>query len=164
MSSKSWPLSGACWLLRSERHSIKGTGKALSCIPSCSGCSNSSSEPHGQFSGGPRSATECWVYVCVHVSVSPIQQCRVWEVLGGTYDPATEHKRTEPVDKRGVCSRHFISSELPEAKHWPEKCSGLVCKPCVSIPWRRWNPTTDVRYLVLCHLHMEIIIVLSTSQ
>lgn len=28
-----------------------------------------------------------------------------------------------------ICSRHFISSELPEAKHWLEKCSGL----CVNL-------------------------------
>lgn len=118
-----------------------------------------------------RWAQEChWVLglsvcTCVCLTHPAVQSMRS---TGRNLWPSyrTQRNRTSRQARciNSICSRHFISSELPEAKHWPEKCSGLVCKPCVSIPWRRWNPTTDARYLVLCHLHMEIIIVLSTSQ
>lgn len=166
-------LTGAYWVLRSGRHSIKGTGKVLSCIPSCSDCCNSSSEPHWQISGGLRRATECWVYLCVHVSVSFIRQCRVWEVPGEkALDPQelrTQLQNTKNRTSRqaqcinSTCSGHFISGELPEAKHWLSSVFEGP-KKCVSVPWRKWNPTTHARYLVLCHLHTEIIIVLSTSH
>lgn len=121
-------LTGAYWVLRSGRHSIKGTEKALSCIPSCSDCWNSSSESHWQISGGPRRATECWVYLCVHVSVSFIQQCRVWEVpREKALDPQELRTQLQNTKNRAsrqaqcinsTCSGHFISGELPEAKHW----------------------------------------------
>lgn len=60
-----------------------------------------------------RRVQEChWVLglsVCT-VSVSPIQQCRVWEVLGETHDLATEHKGTEPVDKPSVLTASAVGT------------------------------------------------------
>lgn len=154
-------LTGAYWVLRSGRHSIKGTEKALSCIPSCSDCWNSSSESHWQISGGPRRATECWVYLCVHVSVSFTQQCRVWEVpREKALDPQelrTQLQNTKNRTSRqaqyinSTCSGHFISGELPEAKHWLSSVFERPKNACLYLGEGGTQPhMQDTWYYVIC--------------